>query len=84
MTDELFTFRNKVCLQDLFDAATDLQWDPKIFEDALSRYTALQICYTQGNRRRPWAALVSVLLLFVALLLIVLEILKVLYTEGTT
>ncbi len=68
---------------ELKDAATANPYDPDIYNDVVDRINALNSTGYRSRRRRPWAAMISVLLLLVALLLIVHEILKGLYNHGS-
>lgn len=52
------------------------------FEDVTARITALYLCHYPSRRRRPWSALITVIMLLMVLLWIVYEVLCVLYMKG--
>ncbi len=64
-------------------AATANPYDPDIYNDVVYRINALYSAVYQSRRRRPWAALISVLVLLLALLVIVYLILNGLYNHGS-
>lgn len=83
MTENEYCMRLKGCLRDLYYEASDKMFEQECFDDALARYAALQLCYSESQRKRPWRALYCCLSLILIILYVFFLILELLILRGS-
>lgn len=68
--------------EELERAASAEPYDPDAYNDVVARITAAHSAWHLNRRRRPWAALISVILLLIVLVCIVFKVLWFLHFRG--
>lgn len=68
--------------EELERAAKAKPYDPDVYNDVVARITAFHLAWYYYRRRRPWPALISVILLLIVLVCIVFKVLYFLHFRG--
>lgn len=83
MNDKEYLEKMCALTYELEVAASAEPYDPTACKDIMAQVNALHMCKFYSRRRRPWSALITVIMLLIVLLWIVFEVLSLLWMRGT-